>query len=256
VGGTLESYQTDAVPYNDSYSLYGMTLADVTNDGGLDVLLATHSSVPDNNGLVVLENLMSVPTTHIIVPEAGSYVNATDHLEITGTASEAGSSVEVSMDGGLTWHLASGDMSWTYDWTLPAEDGYTVLKSRVVSSGGVVESYCSEARIILDRQSPSGAFVINQDAESTTTSDVVLNITATDPGSGVCEMQFRNTGDPWPVDWLPYAPVADFVLNQPKGTKLVEGKFRDCAGNESQVIQDQIFYIDIGNEVYIPLITK
>ncbi len=255
-GGTLDSYQTDPVPYNDSYSLYGMTLADVTNDGGLDVLLATHSSVPANSGLVVLENITNAPTTDISLPQSGSYINDSISFEISGTASEAGSSVEVSVDGGLTWQAATGDLSWTFDWSLPAEDGYYLIKSRMVSSGGICESYYSEARVILDRQAPTGSFVINQDEESTTSPEVVLTISVEDVGSGVCEMQFRNAGDAWPAEWLAYAPIADFVLNEPKGDKTVEGRFKDCAGNVSQVIQDQIGFLHNGNEVYIPLISK
>ena len=41
-------------------------------------------------------------------------------VTVTGTASDSGggvvAGVEVSTDGGTTWHPATGTTSWTYSW--------------------------------------------------------------------------------------------------------------------------------------------
>ena len=53
-------------------------------------------------------------------PPAAS-VGSGDRVTITGTAADSGggivAGVEVSVDGGATWHAAQGTASWTYDWT-------------------------------------------------------------------------------------------------------------------------------------------
>jgi hypothetical protein len=61
------------------------------------------------------------PTSTITSPTAGATV-LTDHVvNITGTASDAGSGtvarVEVSVDGGATWNVATGTTAWSYNWT-------------------------------------------------------------------------------------------------------------------------------------------
>ena len=55
-------------------------------------------------------------------------------MTITGTASDSGGQVggvEVSTDGGVTWHPAVGRTSWTYVW-LPTVVGSTSLRARAV----------------------------------------------------------------------------------------------------------------------------
>src|SRR5262249_37366373 len=46
--------------------------------------------------------------------------------------------VEVSVDGGATWHPATGRGTWTYAWT-PLYGGTTVIKSRAVDDSGNIE---------------------------------------------------------------------------------------------------------------------
>ncbi len=67
-------------------------------------------------------------------------------MTITGTATDAGGGVvagiEVSTDGGTTWHQATGTSSWTYSWT-PATTGSITIKSRSVDDIGNLESTSS-----------------------------------------------------------------------------------------------------------------
>jgi hypothetical protein len=83
------------------------------------------------------------PTSTITNPTAGSTVTTGSQVTITGTAADSGGGVvggvEVSLDGGTTWHPASGRGSWTYTW-VPDEIGTTTIRSRAVDDSGNLET--------------------------------------------------------------------------------------------------------------------
>ncbi|WP_417563765.1 DUF4082 domain-containing protein [Microbacterium sp.] len=57
------------------------------------------------------------PTTVITSPAAGATIAGGTKVTVTGTAADVGgvvAGVEVSTDGGTTWHPATGTTSWTY----------------------------------------------------------------------------------------------------------------------------------------------
>jgi len=64
------------------------------------------------------------------------------NLTISGTATDSGGGVvggvEVSVDGGNTWHPATGRGNWTYAWRTPAA-GTVTLKTRAVDDSGLLE---------------------------------------------------------------------------------------------------------------------
>src|SRR5262249_18684935 len=64
------------------------------------------------------------PTATISSPVAGASLKNGETVAITGTAVDSGggvvAAVEVSTDGGKTWHPASGTSSWTYAWNVDA----------------------------------------------------------------------------------------------------------------------------------------
>jgi hypothetical protein len=71
------------------------------------------------------------PSTSIASPADASAVPAGTSI-IHGTAADTGGrvgAVEVSVDGGTTWHPANGRESWSYTWT-PATTGRTTLLAR------------------------------------------------------------------------------------------------------------------------------
>ena len=66
---------------------------------------------------------------------------AANAMTITGTASDNGgvvAGVEVSVDGGATWHPAQGTASWTYEWS-PGAPGQATHSSRAVDDSGNLE---------------------------------------------------------------------------------------------------------------------
>jgi Domain of unknown function (DUF4082)/Fibronectin type III domain/Bacterial Ig domain len=70
----------------------------------------------------------TAPTAVITSPTAGKTVKSGEAITISGTATDVGgvvAAVEVSTDGGKTWHEATGTSSWTYAWNV---DGATSAK--------------------------------------------------------------------------------------------------------------------------------
>jgi hypothetical protein len=82
------------------------------------------------------------PTSTITSPTAQSSLTVGVPFTITGTAADTGGGtvtrVEVSLDGGTTWQVATGTSSWTYSWT-PAAVGPVTLRSRALDSSGNLE---------------------------------------------------------------------------------------------------------------------
>jgi hypothetical protein len=82
------------------------------------------------------------PTSTITFPTDGSTVSGST-ITITGTATDMGGGVvggvEVSVDGGMSWHPATGHETWSYIW-LPSGFGAATLMSRAVDDSGNIES--------------------------------------------------------------------------------------------------------------------
>ena len=83
------------------------------------------------------------PSSTITTPFSGSTVSSNGStVTIQGTASDIGggvvAGVEVSVDGGYTWHPAAGRANWTYTWG-PDSSGTATIKSRAVDDSGNLE---------------------------------------------------------------------------------------------------------------------
>src|SRR4051812_4621862 len=83
------------------------------------------------------------PTSGVTSPAAGGQVENGNRVTISGTAADNGggvvASVEVSVDGGTTWHAASGTSTWSFDWS-PAVLGSATIRTRAVDDSGNLES--------------------------------------------------------------------------------------------------------------------
>ena len=86
---------------------------------------------------------VGAPVSTIVSPTAGTTVAAGSAVTISGTAADAGGGVvggvEVSTDGGGTWHPANGRESWSYVWT-PVPASTAVIKTRAVDDSGNLEA--------------------------------------------------------------------------------------------------------------------
>jgi hypothetical protein len=84
----------------------------------------------------------TAPSSAITSPATGASVPPNSVVTISGTATDSGGvvgGVEISVDGGATWHPANGRASWTYNWTTPGNGTFTI-KSRAVDDSGNLET--------------------------------------------------------------------------------------------------------------------
>ena len=83
------------------------------------------------------------PTSTISSPASGATLQMGTTVTVSGTAADSGGGivggVEVSIDGGQTWHPVNGRESWSYSWTILASGSIT-LKSRAVDDSGNLET--------------------------------------------------------------------------------------------------------------------
>jgi hypothetical protein len=82
------------------------------------------------------------PTSTITSPANGASIAAESSVSISGTAVDSGGGVvggiEVSTDGGATWHRANGTSNWTYNWR-PGVLGTINLLTRATDDSGNIE---------------------------------------------------------------------------------------------------------------------
>jgi hypothetical protein len=121
-----------------------MGVQPVTLQGGLLTATQSTDTVP--------------PSSTITSPTSGTQVRVGTSVNITGTAADTGGligGVEVSVDGGTTWHPTTGRASWTYAWIPPASGNYTI-RSRAtddsanleVPSAGVIVAATTTAQTV------------------------------------------------------------------------------------------------------------
>ena len=124
----------------------GSTPADVRMQQATVNLLADMNVQPATlqSGLVAASASTDTiaPTSTLVSPAAGANLATGSPVTISGTATDSGGGVvggvEVSVDGGNTWHPATGRASWTYAWT-PATAGSVILKTRATDDSGLIE---------------------------------------------------------------------------------------------------------------------
>ena len=84
----------------------------------------------------------TAPDSTITSPSAGAVITDGSRVTISGTATDSGGTVagvEVSTDGGTTWHPATGTSSWSYSWIAHGAPS-TTIRSRAVDDTGNLES--------------------------------------------------------------------------------------------------------------------
>jgi hypothetical protein len=112
------------------------------------------------------------PTSTITSPASGANLQPGAPVTVQGTAVDAGggvvAGVEVSMDGGATWHPAVGRASWSYSGNT-ASSGSVTIRSRAVDDSGNLETPSAGVSVNVAEQScpctiwPSSAAPANGD---------------------------------------------------------------------------------------------
>ncbi|MFD0330501.1 DUF4082 domain-containing protein [Streptacidiphilus monticola] len=102
----------------------------------------------------------TAPVVTVTSPAGGATVPAAKTLTVTGTATDTGGQVarvEVSADGGSTWHAATGTGSWSYSWT-PTAPGSASLKVRAVDDSVNVGTPATVSLTVGNQQCPCTIF--------------------------------------------------------------------------------------------------
>ncbi len=82
------------------------------------------------------------PVSAVTSPTPGTQIVNGRTVTVTGTATDAGGQVggvEVSTDGGSTWHPAEGRGTWTYKWDATG-NGPVTIRTRAVDDSGNIET--------------------------------------------------------------------------------------------------------------------
>lgn len=83
------------------------------------------------------------PDSAITSPSAGATFPAGQSITISGTATDTGGvvgGVEVSVDGGQSWHPASGRGSWTYNWQTFGSGPVTIMSRAADDSANIEDT--------------------------------------------------------------------------------------------------------------------
>ena len=116
------------------------------------------------------------PVSIISTPTAGASLGQQQPVTISGSASDSGglvAVVEVSTDGGTTWHPATGTTSWTYTWW-PLLSGTFTIRSRAVDDSLNMESPAAGVTVTVTPAAAVGLF---------TPADQPFAILANDPSA-------------------------------------------------------------------------
>jgi Domain of unknown function (DUF4082)/Bacterial Ig-like domain/Bacterial Ig domain/Purple acid Phosphatase, N-terminal domain len=125
----------------------------------------------------------NAPNSTITSPNNGAQLQGGQELTITGTASDAAGvvgGVEVSVNGGATWHPATGRGNWSFDWTPPNSGSFTI-RSRAVDDSGNIESPSAGITVTTGQASCpcsiwSGSTTPANEAETTDANAVELGV--------------------------------------------------------------------------------
>ncbi|RXT03689.1 cadherin-like beta sandwich domain-containing protein [Ammoniphilus sp. CFH 90114] len=124
----------------------------------------------------------------------------------------------------------------------PASFEYTVQDNGTTNGAPDLKTATAVGRFnitALPNDPPSGSVVINNGAAATSSVDVTLSITATDPQNHPMEMRLSNDGTSW-GEWESHADAKDWTLSSGEGVKTVYVELRDIKGAISPSISDTI----------------
>jgi hypothetical protein len=153
------------------------------------------------------------PTSTITSPGAGATLQAGRAVMITGTASDTGggvvADVEVSVDGGATWHRAWGLNNWTYAWT-PSGSGQLTLKSVAIDDSSNIEIPSAGVTVTVAAATVSPAISTVQSTTITATS-ATINWTTDVPATS--QVDYGATTSYGTSTTLDNTPVTNHVVN-------------------------------------------
>ena len=104
---------------------------------------ATSELDPTNQRVVISKSRDTPILSPIASPAPGASITAGTAVTVTGTATDTDGhvgGVEVSADGGQTWHPAAGRNQWSYTFVANKASGPLTLNSRASDDSGNIET--------------------------------------------------------------------------------------------------------------------
>ena len=152
--------------HHDIDSDFGSTVPDTNMQQATVNLLADMGAQPDTIMSLLLPATKSTDTTKpastITSPVQGAAIPAGTVVTVAGTASDVDgvvAGVEVSTDGGTTWHRANGTSNWTYAYAPGVLGPATILSRAADDSGNIEQPAASVGVSIVEATCPCSVFV-------------------------------------------------------------------------------------------------
>lgn len=116
----------------------------------------------------------------------------------------------------------------------PSVNGYAgiVVTNKTGGFGGYT--------VYNDTTAPVGSVLINNGAATSSSPQVTLNLSASDPQTGILDMRVATDGVPDNEVWVPYATSKTVTLPDSPGIKTVAVQYRNNAGQTSPAFTDTI----------------
>ena len=185
------------------------------------------------------------PIVGMYSPSNGTTI-ATDTPTISISVSDENSGV---VTGGIDMTINRSSVNATYDEgaenvvyipSIPLSEGDNVISLGVSDLVGNTTSPLVWS-FVVDTRGPSGSIIINNQDALTNSIYVNLSLSASDSTTGVNSMSISNDGVFNTEGWENFATKRDnWELPAISGTRKVYVKFKDSAGNESEIFSDTI----------------
>lgn len=196
------------------------------------------------------------PIVGMYSPTNGTTI-ATDTPTISISVSDENSGV---VTDGIDMTINRSSVSATYDEgagrvvyipSIPLSEGDNVVSLKVSDLVGNTTSPLVWS-FVVDTRGPSGSIIINNQDALTNSIYVNLTLSASDSTTGVNSMSISNDGVFDREGWENFATKRDsWGLPAISGTRKVYVKFKDNAGNESEIFSDTIELIIIAPDTII-----
>ena len=163
----------------------------------------------------------------------GASSTAATSVKLTLAAIDSVSGVdEVRFSNDGVWDTENWETALAYKtWALTPGDGEKTVYYQIKDKAGLVSATSSET-VKLDTIAPSGSILINKGAAYTNSTQVDLDLQATDFGSGVNQMRFSNDNLTWSA-WERYETSKAWNMQGDDGSKSIVVQFKDNAGQVS-----------------------
>ncbi len=182
----------------------------------------------------------NAPAGTILINSGAASTNSTA-VTLALSCSDSGSSCsQMQFSNDNSTYSTLETFATTKSWTLTSGDGTKTVYVKYKDTAGNVSTAFNDA-ITLDSTAPTGTISINNGASSTNKRQVTLNLSCSDSGSGCSQMQFSNEDGTYSV-FETYATTKSWNLSTSHGTKTVNVKYKDAAGNTSAAFTDTITY--------------